>query len=72
MTANDKPSHFNREDFPQQIEMQLSQKVKKFSESFIAFLKSALNSEYFETKEESNSLSTFTIIDCETGGYLHV
>ena len=36
---------------------------------FIASMKSTLNSEYFEKKDQSHSLSITEIIDCETGSY---
>ena len=36
------------------------------------FLKFTSNSEYFEKKDESHSLSIFGISDCEGGGYLQV
>ena len=49
--------------------MQISPKPKTFSGFFIASMKSALNSEYFEKKDQSHSLSITEIIDCETGSY---
>ena len=49
--------------------MQISPKSKTFSGSFIASMKSTLNSEYFEKKDQSHSLSITEIIDCETGSY---
>ena len=49
--------------------MQISPKPKPFSGFFIALLKSTLNSEYFEKKDQSHSLSITEIIDCETGSY---
>ena len=36
------------------------------------FLKSTLNMEYFEKKDQSHSLSITEIINCETGTYLNV
>ena len=51
--------------------MQISGKLKTFSEFFIAFLKSTLNLEYFEKKDQSHSLSINEIIHCETGSYLN-
>ena len=39
---------------------------------FIASMKSTLNSEYFEKKDQSQSLSITEIIDCETGSYWNV
>ena len=49
--------------------MQISPKPKTFSVFFIASLKSTLNSEYFEKKYQSHSLSITEIIDCETVSY---
>ena len=52
--------------------MQTSLKLKTCSRFFIAFLKSTLNLEYFEKKNQSHSLSITEIINCEKGGYLNV
>ena len=49
--------------------MQISPKPKTFSLFFIASMKSTLNSEYFDKKDQSHSLSITDIIDCETGSY---
>ena len=49
--------------------MQISPKPKTFSQFFIASMKSTLNSEYFEQKDQSHSLSITEIIDCKTGSY---
>ena len=49
--------------------MHISQKPKTFSQFFIASMKSTLNSEFFEKKDQSHSLSITKIIDCETGSY---
>ena len=49
--------------------MMISPKPKTFSRFFIASMKSTLNSEYFEKKDQSQSLSITEIIDCETGSY---
>ena len=35
-------------------------------------MKCTLNSEYFEKKDQSQSLSITEIIDCETGSYWNV
>ena len=59
-------------NFTQQLEALLSQKQKRFSGFFIAFLKCALNSEHFEKKDEYPSLVIYRIIDSERGGYLNV
>ena len=52
--------------------MKISRKLKTFSGFFIAFLKSTLNLEYLERKDQSHSLSITEIINCETGSYLNV
>ena len=49
--------------------MQISPKPKTVFQFFIASMKSILNSEYFEKKDQSHSLSITEIIDCETGSY---
>ena len=49
--------------------MQISPKPKTFPQFFIASMKSTLNSEYFEKKDQSHSLSITEIIDCETCSY---
>ena len=52
--------------------MQISRKLKTFSGFFIAFLKSTLNFEYLQRKDQSQILSITEIINCETGSYLNV
>ena len=52
--------------------MQTSLKLKTCSRVFIAFLKSTLNFEYLEKKDQSQSLSITEIINCETGSDLNV
>ena len=47
-------------------------KTKNFFAIFIASMKSTLNSEYFDKKDQSHSLSITEIIDCETGSYWNV
>ena len=49
--------------------MQISPKPKTFSQFFIVSMKSTLNSEYFEKKDQSHRLSITEIIDRETGSY---
>ena len=68
LTADDKYSRHNKENFPKQIHMQLSQKPKTVSDLFIAFLKSTSNSRYFEKEDVSIS----GIIDSEGGAYLNI
>ena len=57
------------EKLPHHIQMQISPKPKTFSRFFIASMKSTLNFEYFEKKDQSHSLSITENIDCETGSY---
>ena len=52
--------------------MQISRKLKTFTRSFFAFLKSRLNLEYIKKKDHSHSLSITEISNCETGSYLNV
>ena len=52
--------------------MQTSMKLKTCSLLIIAFLKSTLNLEYFQKKNQSSSLSITEIIKCEKGSYLNV
>ena len=52
--------------------METSLELKTCSRFFTAFLKSTLNLEYFEKKDQSQSLSITEIIKCETGTYLNV
>ena len=59
-------------NFTQQLEAPVSQKQKRFSGFFIAFLKCALNLEHLEKKDEYSSLVISRIIDSERGGYLNV
>ena len=70
MTAEYTYSPRNMQTFKQQVQTPLSLKQKTFSGFFIAFLKSTLNGEHFEKKEESSSLSISEIIDSKRGGYL--
>ena len=52
--------------------MQTSLKLKTCSRFFNAFLKSTLNFEFFEKKDQTQSLSITEIIKCERGSYLNV
>ena len=72
MTTDDKYSRRIMVNLTQQLEAPLSQKQKTFSRIFLAFLKCALNLEYFEKKDEYPSLVISRIIDSERGGYLNV
>ena len=52
--------------------MQTSIKLKTCSRFLIAFVKSTLNLEYFERKEQSHNFRITEIINCETGSYLNI
>ena len=72
LTADDKYSGSNIQNFPQQFQTPLSQKQKTFSVFFIAFLACAWNLEHFQKKDEYPSLIISEIIDAERRGYLNV
>ena len=72
LTADDKYSSSNMQNFPQQFQTPLSQKQKTFSSFFIAFLKAAWNLEHFQKKDEYRTLFFYEIIDAEKRGYLNV
>ena len=56
MSGVDKFSLPNRDNLMQPIHMQLSQKLKTFSQFFPAFSKSRLNFEHFQKKDDGHSL----------------
>ena len=56
MGAVDKCSLPHRDNLMEPIHMQLSQKLKTFSEFFPALSKSRLNFERFQNKDDANSL----------------
>ena len=68
MSAVDKCSLPNRDNIMQPIDMQLSQKLKTFSEFFAPFLKSRLNFEYFQKKDDAHSLFISEATACEKCG----
>ena len=72
LTADSKHSRQNRENLSQQVPVQTSMKLKSCSRFLIAFVKSTLNLEYFERKDQCQRLSILEIINCETGSYLDV
>ena len=72
LTADDKYSGSNMQNFHQQFQTPLSQKKKIFPRFFILFLKSTWNLEPFQKKYEYPSLIISEIIDTETRGYLNV
>ena len=72
LTADEKYSGSNMQNFPLQFQTPLSQKKKTFAGFFIAFLKRIWNLETFQKKHEYPSLIISEIIDAETRGYLNV
>ena len=67
MTAVDKCSLPNRDNLVQPIPMQLSQKLKTFSEFLATFSKSCLNFEHFQKKDDADSLFICEATTCEKG-----
>ena len=63
---------WNLKNLPHKFQTQKSQKPKTFSGFFIALMKSTLNLEYFEKKDQSHSLSITEINNCKTSSYLSV
>ena len=72
MTDVYKYFRYNLVNLPQEVETLISLKKKTFSGFFIASLKSTLNLEYFEKKDQSHSLSITEINNCRTSSYLSV
>ena len=72
LTADDKYSDSNMQNFPQQFQTPLSQKQKTLSGFFIAFMKCAWNLEDFQEKDEYSSLIISENIDAERRGYINV
>ena len=68
MSADGKYSLFKRDNLMQPIQMQLSQKQKTFSQFFCAFLKSSLNFEHFQKKDDSHSWGISKITESEKQG----
>ena len=55
LTPDDKHYLLNRNNLVQSIQIQLSEKEKKFSEFFFAFLKSMLNVKHLPKKDDPRS-----------------
>ena len=55
LSADGKNSLLNRDNLMQPIQMQLSKKQETFSQFFAAFVKSRLNFEHFQKKDDSHS-----------------
>ena len=67
LTDNEKYSLLYRENLTQPIQILLSQKGKTFSRFFSAFLKSTLNFEHFQKKDDPHSRIISQITVCEKG-----
>ena len=67
LTADDKYSLLNRDNLTQSIQTLLSQKQKTFSQIFSSFLKSTLNFEHFQKKDDPHSQCNSQITDSEKG-----
>ena len=67
-SAVDKCSLINRDNLMQPIQRILSQKLKNFSEFFLAFSKSHLNFEHFQRKDDAHSLFICEATACEKRG----
>ena len=65
LAAEEKCPVLNRENLTIPIQMQLSQKQKTFSQFFAAFLKSTLNFEHFEKKDDPHRFCISEITDSE-------
>ena len=72
MSAVDKCSLPNRDNLMQPIHLELSQKLKTFSEFFLPFSKSRLNFEHFQTKDEAHSLFICEGTACKKRVYIYV
>ena len=68
MSAVDKCCLRNRDNLMQSIHMQLSRKLKTFSESFLAFSKPPLNFEHFQKKDDGHNLFICEAPACQKRG----
>ena len=55
LSSDGKYSLLNRDNLTRPIQMHLPQKQKSYSEFFSAFLKSTLNFEYFQKKDDPHT-----------------
>ena len=72
LTADDKYSFRNMQNFLQQLQTHWSEKRKKFSGFFFEILKCVWNLKHFEKKDGSPSLIISEIIVSERGCYWNV
>ena len=67
LTDDEKYSLLHRENLTQPIKILLSQKQKTFSEFFSEFLKSTLNFEHFQKKDDPHSRCSSQMTVSEKG-----
>ena len=72
LSAHGKYCLLNRDNLTQPIQIQLSREQKTFSEFFFAFLKSRLNFENFQKKDDSNSWGISKITKSEKQDLINV
>ena len=68
LTADDQYSVLNIDNLTQPIRTQLSQRRQRFSDFFLAFLKSTLNFEHFQKKDDLHSRFISEITHSEKRG----
>ena len=68
LTADDQYSLLNRDNLTQPIRTQLFRKKRAFSKFFLAFLKSKLNFEHLQKKDDLHSLFISEITHPEKRG----
>ena len=71
LTEDDKYCLLYRDNLMQRIQILLSQKQKTFSDFFPAFLKSTLNFEYFQEKDDPHSRCISQITVSEKGNSMN-
>ena len=72
MSAVDKFSLPKRDNLMQPIHLELSQKLKTFSQFFLPFSISSLNFEHFQKKDDAHSLFICEATACEKRVYIYV
>ena len=72
MSAVDKCSLPNRDNLMQPISLELSRKLKTFSEFFLPFSKSSLNFEHLQGKGDAHRLFISEATACEKHVYIYV
>ena len=65
MSAVDKCSLPKRDNLMQPIHLELSQKLKTFSQIFVPFSKSRLNFKHFQKQDDAHSLLICDATACE-------